>query len=195
MFVYFIQRTTGGLVKIGKSQKPDLRLATLQEGCPEPLKILGVCAGGYAAEKQLHRWFADQRRSGEWFEPNEAMAALISRLPTWESVRNGAFCPELLNNERTVLKELYLAGYTLDDIGNLLGLSRARVHQLVSDWSETKPRRMWTYDPVSKRSFLTVDINKGRSEARPDEPIKAAYERLTKKHSGIDLVLPDREAQ
>lgn len=194
MFVYFIQRTSGGLVKIGKSQKPDTRLAKLQEGCPEPLAIIGVCSGGYPAEKQLHRWFADQRRDGEWFEINDAMAALISRLPSWESVQAGAFCPELLNNERTVLKELYQSGYTLDDIGSLLDLSRARVHQLVSDWQEDKPRRKWTYDPATKKNFITVDIHKDRCETRPEEPVKAAYERLTKKHSGIDLVLPDRGA-
>jgi hypothetical protein len=194
LFVYFIQRGSDGPVKIGKSQNPESRRLLLQQSSPEPLQIIGVCLGGYPAESQLHRWFAADRLEGEWFERSDALNALLDRLPSWDDVTGGSYCPELLNNERTILAELYRMGYTLEDIAGLLTVSRNRVHQIISGKNERRPRRKWTYDPVTKRNFITIDIHKDRCETRPEEPIESAYQRLTREHCGIDLVLPERDS-
>jgi hypothetical protein len=193
VFVYFIQREGGGPVKIGKSQHPESRLKTLQQACPEALRVIAVCGGGYPAEKQLHRWFAADRLDGEWFDVSEALQVLLDRLPSWEAVAAGAFCPELLNNERTVLVELYQNGYTLDDLAVLLGVSRTRIHQIVSGYSHKWRRKRWTFDPVTKKNRITAEIGKDRSEVRPEEPVESAYRRLIREHCGIELVLPEIE--
>ena len=191
MFVYFIQRESGGPVKIGKSMRPDSRLKILQEACPETLQIVGVCAGGYPAEVQLHRWFAAQKLDGEWFDVSESLRALLNQLPTWDDLKAGAACPELLNNERTVLVELYRLGYTLEDLAGFWNLSRARIHQIITDHDASKAQRRWSYDPETKVDQITsVTDSPERCETRPEEPVRIAYGRLMVKHNKIDLMLP-----
>ncbi len=78
-WVYFIQSTQGGPVKIGYSTNPIGRLSTLQTAHAHPLKIIGRMAGGIAVERSLHTLFAaDRVRSdGEWFRPSAALLAFI----------------------------------------------------------------------------------------------------------------------
>lgn len=79
--VYFIQGESGGPIKIGKAVNPTQRLAQLQTGFHEQLKILGLIPnGGVATEKQLHERFAQYRVKGEWFLPCDEILELIRRL-------------------------------------------------------------------------------------------------------------------
>lgn len=63
--VYFIE--CDGLVKIGVSDDPYTRLKELSTGSSSPLRLLGCIPGGFKREKELHRKFANQRATGEWF--------------------------------------------------------------------------------------------------------------------------------
>lgn len=76
-FVYFIEATTSGLIKIGSASNPVGRLAALQTGSPERLRLLGTEPGGAARERELHSIFAADRSHGEWFHPSEALLNLI----------------------------------------------------------------------------------------------------------------------
>lgn len=76
--VYFI--TDGVAIKIGVSEKPDLRLKGLQTSHHAPLSILGTADGGYSLEADLHGLFADSRLSGEWFSDSQALRDKISEL-------------------------------------------------------------------------------------------------------------------
>jgi len=76
-FVYFIQGVDGGLVKIGWSSDPALRLAKLQMAGPVILRILHTEAGFGPDEAALHERFKDARRHGEWFEPVPELMAYI----------------------------------------------------------------------------------------------------------------------
>lgn len=67
--VYFIQAGVGGPIKIGSAVDVDKRLAELQTGCPDLLRIIGTSAGGREAEFALHRKFSAHRIRGEWFYP------------------------------------------------------------------------------------------------------------------------------
>lgn len=73
---YFIRGERSGLVKIGKSNSPRNRLATLATASAEPLTLLAV--GG--DEAQYHERFASDRVHGEWFRSSPAMMALIAEL-------------------------------------------------------------------------------------------------------------------
>lgn len=68
----------GGRVKIGWSSRVGSRLADLQTGNPEPIRLLGVLPGGRLKERQLHEKFADVRLSGEWFTLTPDLIAYIS---------------------------------------------------------------------------------------------------------------------
>lgn len=78
-YVYFIQSTHGGLIKIGVAEDIDVRLAAMQRMCPVPLRVLGqVPDGGQEHEQRLHAHFAAARRHGEWFEPVPELTDYIS---------------------------------------------------------------------------------------------------------------------
>jgi hypothetical protein len=79
-FVYVIAGDHG-LTKIGISNDPAARLASLQTGSPFHLRIAHVApAGGHAfeIEQEAHAILADKRQSGEWFRvsPEIAIAAV-----------------------------------------------------------------------------------------------------------------------
>lgn len=75
--VYVIRGTTTGLVKVGTSEDPERRLATLQAGSPDELVLIGTCPGGPRLERMLHGWLADDRRHGEWFAPSVRTWAVV----------------------------------------------------------------------------------------------------------------------
>lgn len=77
-FVYFIRAVSGGPIKIGVGTDPAQRLAVLQPGNPEKLRILGVIPGaGHKRERQLHLQFGESRLNGEWFKPTPELLATI----------------------------------------------------------------------------------------------------------------------
>lgn len=81
--VYCIQAVNGGPIKIGASENPDKRLKELQTGHPHSLAIIGTFPGGYRLEGQLHRYFADERTYGEWFDVSlPEIEAVIEHLST-----------------------------------------------------------------------------------------------------------------
>jgi len=80
--VYFIQAEALGLVKIGCGDDARKRLATLQVGSPDVLRLVGVfhADDAPAFEAHLHRTFGHLRVRGEWFRPDEQMTDLMAVL-------------------------------------------------------------------------------------------------------------------
>lgn len=76
VLVYFIQAVGGGPIKIGMSNDPKERLATLQAGSPVMLRIIGIADGGQDKEMALHRRLAAHRLHGEWFADVPAVHAV-----------------------------------------------------------------------------------------------------------------------
>lgn len=69
-FIYFIR--AGDLVKIGFSTNPPKRFASFRALLPS-MTVLGVHAGTMAEEKLLHKLFADQHVTHEWFKHSDAL--------------------------------------------------------------------------------------------------------------------------
>ena len=83
--VYFIGSDRGP-IKIGWTQQNiTSRLAALQNGNPEPLKVLATINGGHALESSYHSRFACLRYTGEWFLRSKALMDEIARLNELES--------------------------------------------------------------------------------------------------------------
>lgn len=77
--VYFVQQGETGPIKIGHSCDVRKRLATLQTGSPDRLRLLLVLAGHVADEKRLHMWFARERiQGGEWFKSGGEVTAFVA---------------------------------------------------------------------------------------------------------------------
>lgn len=75
--VYFIQVGLGGPIKIGRSTAPLTRLATLQTGHSEQLRLLVTTTGGDELEKSLHQKLRSHRLRGEWFSPHAEVLAEV----------------------------------------------------------------------------------------------------------------------
>lgn len=64
--VYFV--ACCGAIKIGYSDSPAKRIASIQTDAPDKLEIIAVTEGTYEDEGRLHRQFWKYRRHGEWFD-------------------------------------------------------------------------------------------------------------------------------
>lgn len=78
--VYFVEMGEGGPIKIGKAVNVQKRVCQLQVGLPLPLRLLAVCDGGRAKEREYHARFASACIRGEWFERVPDLLAEISAL-------------------------------------------------------------------------------------------------------------------
>ena len=176
-FVYFIQSLEGGPVKIGFALRPDRRLASLQIDNPQEMCIRAVALGGSVAERLLHNHFAEHRIRGEWFSPVPELVGLMAKLPSWEAVAGGAYCPEIVNTEARVLHELHLMGYSLEDCAEVCSFTKQHVSNILFTYRD----RHYSYDERE-------EMRKSRPP-KPDEPIRDAFDRLSDKHTSIDIVL------
>ena len=76
-YVYFIQGSKSGLIKIGHSQDPRARHKTLRTMGGEPIVLLAYTPGARQAETELHQRFQQQRRHGEWFSPSPELLEIV----------------------------------------------------------------------------------------------------------------------
>jgi hypothetical protein len=72
-YVYLID--AGMDVKIGYARNPFKRLALLQTGNSEPLRLAAAFPGTKQTERELHELFAGDRIRGEWFYPSYELVA------------------------------------------------------------------------------------------------------------------------
>lgn len=66
MKTYLIRCETTGLIKIGKANNVKARLSTMQTGSASELTLVHTIDGDI--EKDLHKFFAENRVKGEWFK-------------------------------------------------------------------------------------------------------------------------------
>jgi hypothetical protein len=80
-YIYAVQGEKTGLVKIGIATNIRQRLSTFRTHSPDVLrvvKVLGPITRALEVEQTFHEAFAEQRKHGEWFEPNEALMNTIA---------------------------------------------------------------------------------------------------------------------
>jgi hypothetical protein len=72
----YIIATDRGVVKVGISDNPPLRLAQLQTGAPFPLRLAYAAVHSDASriEAMVHRHLRDRHAYGEWYSVTEAQA-------------------------------------------------------------------------------------------------------------------------
>ena len=77
--IYFISSGDDGPIKIGYTNGDDIagRMADLQVGNPEPLRLLGTKDGAYQEEQRIQKMFGKYRLRYEWFERDEEILVFI----------------------------------------------------------------------------------------------------------------------
>lgn len=81
-YVYFLQGGDSGLIKIGKANDVNKRIADIQRMSPVVLNILCAikCKDAHKLESELHNRFMKYRRHGEWFEPTKGIYDFIAEV-------------------------------------------------------------------------------------------------------------------
>ena len=81
MYLYIIENSDNGLVKIGYSLNPDRRCASLQTGSTAELRVAHVAEvaqdRAQILERKLHQEMAHARVRGEWFAIPVDQASLL----------------------------------------------------------------------------------------------------------------------
>jgi hypothetical protein len=79
-WVYFIQDSGSGLIKIGYSTNVNSRLQAIQQGMPTEVKLLKYIHGDKELESELHERFSESRQRGEWFKPTNELLEFVESL-------------------------------------------------------------------------------------------------------------------
>ena len=81
MTIYFVEAEGTNCVKIGfTSRSVEQRIAELQTGQPQRLRLWGSIPGECDAEQGLHKEYAALRTNGEWFSPADSIYHTIRNL-------------------------------------------------------------------------------------------------------------------
>lgn len=162
--VYFIQAKSGGLIKIGISDKPETRLRSLQSGSPVPLRIVAIIpGGGRMTEASLHERFAASRMHGEWFAPDPDVLAYMATGVPYEP-----------SEDTTLVKE---RARTKDPTRVRLGrLGALTVH--ARGRTNTGPARAAWEARLAAEAGITDDLPADEHAKRMDHALRARMMRL-----------------
>lgn len=127
MPVYFIQAGERGPIKIGFSKDTDKRLAGLQAGHHECLRVLRTVEGGAGVEKWLHRRFAHGWLRGEWFIFDDAMLEIVP--PEALAPEALAPPPPWRKTRGTILDEVIAKAGGVSKLAETLGIAAPTVSQ------------------------------------------------------------------
>lgn len=78
--IYFAQRASDRLIKIGKSEDVAARMSSLSKKMGCEVVLLAKREGGFAEEKHVHKLLSEFRVEGEWFLPNSHVLAFIANV-------------------------------------------------------------------------------------------------------------------
>ena len=79
-YLYVIQQGTDGPFKVGLANDPLIRVATLQQGNPLPLRLVTFVPCRRRVEASLHNHLAEHRLRGEWFRPRRRVLEFVAEL-------------------------------------------------------------------------------------------------------------------
>lgn len=80
MTVYFVQRVSGGPIKIGYSSNLQARMASISTATPEKLLLLASARGCVDDEKRMHSLLSSHHVHKEWFEDCAAVRECIEHV-------------------------------------------------------------------------------------------------------------------
>lgn len=178
MTIYFIEMEKSGFIKIGYTKSDaDKRMAQLQTGQPDRLRLLGTIPGEMADEKSLHLELKKFRIGGEWFIPEtmEIVRHLISRQGPWY------ICRELdINNKKMEME--WLEAFSKSEIdadpfnGTELELKKAVASFHGLEKQQYKHFKRYGVRITDKNHSLFDIINHHRQELKTAAKSILAYE-------------------
>lgn len=143
-YIYFIQSLNGGNIKIGRSIEPFIRLATLQrEYNDSSLRIIGLTTGRFTKENELHRQFAQFRKTGEWFEPSSEIFDYIKKNTTTDFLEL-----DIVQPGSNIIREL-LGSTSPRTIALMTGISHETIYKICREDIIPRGVKLETLDKVA----------------------------------------------
>jgi len=167
MSIYVLR--SDNLMKIGFSDNLRNRVQSIISTVPVPVEFVGHMPGDREVEKHLHKIFAEQSFSGEWFVETEQMrdffaTILIPRLPPPEPAAQVKRTVERASTADLSEKVRQEAGYKWPT------KSKAEiVIELAKDlgWSKTRAKDFYYADPrLALRAFELAEVDKWLQSSR-----------------------------
>lgn len=169
--IYFIRPVNmSGPIKIGTSKEPDGRVNAVGLWSPIKLELVASAPGSFSEETYLHRLFAKHRMHGEWFLWSPDLQELIDYV-----AKTGALPAEKHDVTNASMAEAYCAGQTLQQIGDMHGISRERVRQILrADGIESFGMR----EQHKRRSVAEINVERAMSLASAGAALKEIAEEI-----------------
>lgn len=83
-YVYAVLAQESRRIKIGVTNDPNRRLASLQTGSPERLELIGAAPGDRFTEARLHAELQHDRLLGEWFASTDRVIRVCGDFLGWD---------------------------------------------------------------------------------------------------------------
>lgn len=190
-WVYFLRSGDEGPIKIGfTGTTPNTRLAALQTGNPEPLRLIGAVPGTKTDESRLHTRFSAAWVQGEWFRPVPELLAFIEgalfarhaappsyddicdpQTGTWEDIAE--FCYVWQAVER--VDELSVAAWCGESLNARLKPSEIAELEMRVDMLRGMSFRDGAVDRIG-RDVVQKRIQDGVAILAAHEPVAASFE-------------------
>ncbi|MEC9268514.1 MAG: GIY-YIG nuclease family protein [Pseudomonadota bacterium] len=136
-FIYFLQPTEGGPVKIGWSRSPTSRLQIYSAWSPVPLRLRGAVPAPSVGEIVLHERLSEHRAHHEWFQPAPDVLKYVEAAESNGSL--GQTFEETLTFQAVLNPQKYECR-----VLDLLSLNGLEVQGL-ADWLDLPPSRIRTW--------------------------------------------------
>lgn len=159
--IYFIE--SQGLVKIGFSLKPLLRVNKIKSDSPHPCNLIGVMDGTREDEADVQSKFSHLRHRAEWYRLDHELRSFIESYPPIKAVKDK---PEPTD---PISRWMWLNDSTDRHLGALMGVSQTQVNRVrrgKSDPSCDFLRSLHKVTGVTPNEVLGIDVpNKSRATA------------------------------
>ncbi|MGN6143523.1 MAG: hypothetical protein ACTHOP_08035 [Mesorhizobium sp.] len=120
---YVVQAIDGGVVKVGVSGNPRVRVYGIKQAMPFDVGLVALVADGRNSERRMKEILAPWKVQGEWYSPrpelNDFLAVMRKENKLLSAMKvNDAFCEEFI--KPAVLDYLGSRQPTMTDAGDLV---------------------------------------------------------------------------
>lgn len=168
--IYFVARTANPtLIKIGKTDELDDRLAAIAGSFEAGIDLLATCAGDRQVEAFLHMLFLKEHVEGEWFQRTPAIDFIIERFAISDQRHFGPRPMRHLGDATNedvriaagLLRKLLPA---LAAFSEGIAIAQERAFELLHAanplWTRRRVRTLWEAKPVKVAHYEIRDLER-----------------------------------
>jgi hypothetical protein len=156
----YIVKSTGGLIKIGRSSCPKRRITEIAKATGTAVVkqfISPICLNAHTIERYLHKHFAEHRQQGEWFTVDFQTAVEEAKQQTFQTEEPSKLMPfEFDGNQiRTLTDENGEPWFVAKDVCKVVEISKYR--DAIAKLDDDERVSMLVDTPGGKQKMVCVN--------------------------------------